>query len=193
MPHAALPPDNCQSLVISTIRCCVLSRPLPLVHPFLWIERASWPAVHGILPRHLGNGSRRPLLPPKPRFSFSCLASTTMHQALRASLRLAGRRRSISINQLSRTISRQPASHFSSSTSRSVRYERFRQQPGTHGTHQHRDWWDFQNWSTRERVVAAVIAMGGVYYVTQCVSLDAPPLNVYTRSRTHDPPDGVMM
>lgn len=49
------------------------------------------------------------------------------------------------------------------------RYARFEDAPGPNFKPR-KPWWDMSGWDTRQRVLAAVVAGGGVYYVTQCVS-----------------------
>lgn len=58
--------------------------------------------------------------------------------------------------------------YFSNTASKRLRYERFGDQAGTYTT-KSQVWWDMSKWNTRQRIAAAIVAVGGVYYVAQCV------------------------
>ncbi|GJE94132.1 peptidase family M48-domain-containing protein [Phanerochaete sordida] len=54
---------------------------------------------------------------------------------------------------------------FHSTVPKLARYTRFEDVPGPRFKPR-KPWWDITGWNTRDRVIAAVVASGGVYYVT---------------------------
>lgn len=58
---------------------------------------------------------------------------------------------------------------FSNTPTPKLRYERFGDAAGGPHGKPRQTWWDPASWDRRTRILAAVVAGGGVYYVAQCV------------------------